>query len=130
MIRGTVTEGLGEGKHFVNLSGYQRQFQTKLGYDPFPGTLNLSLETSASSWLEGVQPITVDQWKDGDKTFGAVDCYPVTLESKHKTLEAECHAIVPHRSNHDDTTLEIISPVNLREQLTLENGTTVHCNHN
>ena len=35
---------MGEGSYYMSLKGYKKQFKEKLGYEPFPGTLNLKLE--------------------------------------------------------------------------------------
>ncbi|ERH01041.1 MAG: transcriptional regulator of a riboflavin/FAD biosynthetic operon [Halonotius sp. J07HN6] len=46
-LTGSVTSGMGEGKHYITLPGYERQFETKLGYTPFPGTLNIDLDDAS-----------------------------------------------------------------------------------
>ncbi|KUO93898.1 MAG: riboflavin kinase, partial [Caldivirga sp. JCHS_4] len=43
VLRGVVTTGLGEGGYYMSLEGYRRQFTSKLGFDPYPGTLNVRL---------------------------------------------------------------------------------------
>src|ERR671928_100116 len=43
-FKGTIVSGMGEGAYYMSLDGYKKQFKEKLGYEPFPGTLNLKLE--------------------------------------------------------------------------------------
>lgn len=44
---GSVSTGMGDGQWFVSLDGYAKQFRERLGYELFPGTLNVELnETS------------------------------------------------------------------------------------
>ncbi len=43
VIKGKVFSGLGEGKYYVSLQGYKKQFEEKLGFTPYPGTLNLRI---------------------------------------------------------------------------------------
>ena len=39
-ITGTVTSGMGEGAYYMSMKGYTRQFKSKLGYIPYPGTVS------------------------------------------------------------------------------------------
>src|SRR3989442_5472768 len=41
VITGTVFTSLSERSYYMSLDGYRKQFISKLGFDPFPGTLNL-----------------------------------------------------------------------------------------
>lgn len=42
-LEGRVVSGMGEGAYYMSLEGYRKQFREKLGYEPFPGTLNIKL---------------------------------------------------------------------------------------
>jgi len=131
-LRGTVTSGMGEGRHYISLSGYMRQFTERLGYEPFPGTLNVELTAEsvrARAELEGLatEATPIDGWADGDRTFGPATCYTARVESDAGTYEG-AHVIVPERTHHDATQLELIAPVKLRDELALGDGdeVTVH----
>ena len=41
---GVVISGMGEGKYYTEQSGYATQFRDKLGFAPYPGTLNVEIE--------------------------------------------------------------------------------------
>ena len=43
-LAGRVFTGQGEGKKYVSLSWVKHQIKEKLGFDPYPGTLNLRLD--------------------------------------------------------------------------------------
>ena len=43
-ITGTITSGMGEGAYYMSMKGYTKQFKSKLGYVPYPGTLNVQLK--------------------------------------------------------------------------------------
>ena len=43
MLEGTLFTGLGEGAYYVTRDDYRKQFIEKLGFDPYPGTLNIKL---------------------------------------------------------------------------------------
>ena len=42
-LKGVLISGMGEGRYYTEQTGYVEQFKEKLGYAPYPGTLNLSL---------------------------------------------------------------------------------------
>jgi CTP-dependent riboflavin kinase len=54
ILAGQVVTGRGQGATFTQLDWAREQFITKLGIDPFPGTLNLHLNTAAnlSVWAD------------------------------------------------------------------------------
>ena len=125
-LSGTITTGMGEGRHYISLPGYERQFESKLGYRPFPGTLNVDLdEASVRSRpeLSAQASVPIDSWEDGDRTFGAATCYPARLEANGQASEPT-HVIVPDRTHHDEAKLELIAPEKLREVLDLDDGDT------
>ena len=47
-LEGSVTGGMGEGRHYISLPGYMTQFRDRLGYEPFPGTLISSMVPNTS----------------------------------------------------------------------------------
>ncbi|MFB6157719.1 MAG: DUF120 domain-containing protein [Haloferacaceae archaeon] len=124
---GTVTSGMGEGRHYISLSGYMEQFRERLGYEPFPGTLNVELDEAsvrARAELESLDAVPIDGWEDEDRTFGPATCYAATVEYGGERADP-AHAIVPERTHHDATQLEVIAPVKLRDALGLADGDEV-----
>jgi len=127
VLRGVVTSGMGEGRHYITLSGYAEQFRSRLGYEPFPGTLNVDLSEESvrrRGELTGIEAVPIDAWEDDDRTYGAASCYGVTLVAGNERYD-EVHAIVPDRTHHDDDQLELIAPERLRDALALDDGTGV-----
>jgi riboflavin kinase len=128
-LAGTVTTGLGRGSQFVSMRGYREQFRSQLGYDPFPGTLNVSLRPAsvrARVGLDLATPIRIDGWRDGDRTYGAVDCYPATITAPGGDGRVDrAHLVVPVRTDHDEGELELLAPVELRTELGLADGDPV-----
>ncbi|HYB03146.1 MAG TPA: DUF120 domain-containing protein [Nitrososphaerales archaeon] len=120
-ITGTVFSGLGEGAYYVSMKGYKRQFLAKLGFEPFPGTMNLRLDSpvyrKVRRDLETMKGIHIDGFKDGKRTFGGAECFRATLNGK-----IEGAVLVIERTIHDEAVLEIISPLNLRKQFRLKDG--------
>ncbi|MCL4365247.1 MAG: CTP-dependent riboflavin kinase [Candidatus Marsarchaeota archaeon] len=121
IITGKVIAGLGEGRRFMSLSGYRKQFIKKLGIDPYKGTLNLKLSGENAlklARIEKMRGITVRGFRKGKKTFGAVECY------KARILGAGCALIIPKRSRHTDVA-EVVAQWRLRSVLGLEDGDRV-----
>jgi riboflavin kinase len=126
-LTGTVTSGMGEGRHYITLSGYMEQFREKLGYEPYPGTLNVDLtEDSIRSRarLDAIEPITIEGWESEERTYGPAYCYPAAIETGGLRYE-DLHVITPERTHHGDDHLELIAPDELREELDLTDGTEV-----
>ena len=122
-LEGVVTSGMGEGRHYISLPGYSRQFEDRLGYEPFPGTLNVELREDSvrrRSAVSSLEPIPIDGWEDDERTYGPAVCYPATIETATGERYADAHTIAPERTHHDDDQLEVIAPVKLREELGLE----------
>lgn len=120
---GHVTGGMGEGRHYITLDGYMEQFVDRLGYEPFPGTLNLILSEQSirrRGRLESVPSVPIDGWEDVQRTYGPATCYPAVVEGPRGGIVDTAHIIEPVRTHHDDDNLEVIAPVRIRDELDIE----------
>ncbi len=120
-IAGAVKTGLGEGRYYLSRPGYKTQFQRHLGWEPYPGTLNLELTAAEANKLKFLRrnPVhLIEGFQAEGRSFGAVTCHPAQVGTQL------CAAILPHRS-HYTTTLELIAPVRLRDSLPVLDGETV-----
>jgi riboflavin kinase, archaea type len=118
---GQVTSGLGEGRYYLSQPGYIVQFQERLGYTPFPGTLNIRVDPKELLRIEGVrswQGIRIDGFQASGRTFGGATCYGGRINSR------ACHLIRPDRSHYQDV-VEVIAAESLRETLGVHDGDTV-----
>ncbi|TET27131.1 MAG: DUF120 domain-containing protein [Candidatus Bathyarchaeum sp.] len=123
-LEGVLFSGLGEGAYYVTKEGYRKQFMERLGFDPYPGTLNIKLTTEydikSMSELEAYPAIELEGFKDESRTFGPVKCYPAIINNKAKGA-----VIYALRSHYGSSVLEIISPTFLRSHLKLKDGNKV-----
>ncbi|WP_121740973.1 DUF120 domain-containing protein [Natronorubrum halophilum] len=122
-LDGTVTSGMGEGRHYISLPGYKRQFEDRLGYEPFPGTLNVDLRDDSvrrRSAIASLEPVPIDGWEDEERTYGPAVCHRATIETVEGDRYESAHIIAPERTHHDEDQLEVIAPDKLRAELGLE----------
>lgn len=123
-LKGTLVSGMGEGAYYMSLKGYTKQFKNKIGYIPFPGTLNISL--SKNEYIDTVgqfdvlDGILIKGFSDGKRTYGWVKCFKAKL---NKSID--CELIRLERTVHDKTIIELISKTNLRKSAKLSNGSNV-----
>ncbi|MCM2251651.1 MAG: CTP-dependent riboflavin kinase [Ramlibacter sp.] len=119
-VEGTLCSGLGEGARFTQLAWAAREFRDKLGFAPYPGTLNLMLSgadwTAARSRLQQAAGIAIVP----PSGFCAAKCFPVTVNDR-----IEGAVVLPEVGNYPADKCEILAPVGLRQELDLRDGDAV-----
>lgn len=120
-LEGHLFTGIGEGAYYVTNEGYRKQFLEKLGFDPYPGTLNIRLsseyDVKARLELESYPPKEIAGFQNEHRTFGPVRCYPATINN-----EVEGAVVLAVRSHYNASVLELIAPNFLRNKLKLKDG--------
>lgn len=114
-LNGKVFSSRGEGRKFLELPWVKRQIKQKLGFTPYPGTLNVRLSEESvkrKKLLEKAQSIKVCP----------ADGYCSGTLIKAFIGKLECAIVVPEVAGYPKEVLEIIAPVNLRETLQLKDG--------
>ena len=123
-FEGTVFSGLGEGAYYLSKESYRKQFVEKLGFDPYPGTLNLRLSTDydleTRKDLDSYPSIEIEGFTSENRTFGFVKCYRVRVNGKINGALA-----FALRGHYDLSVLEVVAPVCLRKELNLKDGDKV-----
>lgn len=119
-ITGKAVTGLGQGAYYVSREKYVSQFIKKLGFEPFPGTFNIRLDTMIERAkivfiLDTQEAQLIEGFETEERFFGAVKCYTVKI-SGHKGA-----IIVPERTHYNQETIEIISDISLRDEFTISN---------
>lgn len=122
---GKVFAGLGEGAYYIGLEGYRTQFQKALGFDPYPGTLNIRLESpievERKKELRGFEGLRIEGFQRDGRTYGGARCYRATVGKEG----IPAAVLVIDRTHYDDSVMEIISPKFLRGALGLKNGDSI-----
>ena len=123
-LKGTLVSGMGEGAYYMGLKGYTKQFQSKIGYVPFPGTLNVRLDQKvhqeAIKQFETLNGVKIKSFSDGKRTYGWVKCFNAKLNNS-----TNCELIMLERTHHDDSIIELISKSCLRKTAKLKDGSKV-----
>ncbi|MBI4392820.1 MAG: DUF120 domain-containing protein [Euryarchaeota archaeon] len=118
MFKGRVTTGLGEGQYYMSRKGYIDAFERLVGFTPFPGTLNLTVDFPENEKLAELgesESLLIGEFTAEGRTFGAVKVYRASISA------VDCAVIMPVRSHHANT-IEVVAPVKLREKLDLKDG--------
>lgn len=118
-IKGRVFSGSGEGTKFTELSWFKEQVRAKLGFVPYPGTLNLKLDEEgkrARKILEKANSMVIVP----EEGFCHGKCF------RARVMDSINGAIViPKVEGYPDDMLEVIAPISLREKFRLRDGDTV-----
>jgi riboflavin kinase, archaea type len=123
LFSGKVVAGLGTGSSFLKIKGYSESLQKKLGFKPFPGTLNVRIppeEIELRLSLRQGKEIDIPGFEHGGKRFGKLAIF------KAKLFGEPAAVIFPEMSHHGLDVLEIISPDNLRQRYKLADGSAVN----
>ena len=122
-FEGHIISGMGEGAYYMSLEGYKKQFKEKLGYEPYPGTLNIKLNSmlyiEAKKEMLKYPSILVEGFSDQSRTFGWVKCYPAYIND---SANMNSSILILERTHYDDSIIEIIAPFSIKEQYSLKNG--------
>ena len=110
-MKGWIVSGLGEGGLYVKK--YSRYFLEKLGFEPYPGTLNVKV--AKPPVLKN--PLLITPEEGG---LFPVECFDAIINSKVRG------AIVrPVKTAHQKDILEIIAPLNIKEYFNLKEGDSI-----
>ena len=124
---GKLVSGLGRGKYFISLKGYQKKFLEKLNFEPYPGTLNLKVDAVTGAAIRSLECLIIDGFSTKKKDYGGLRCAraKIIFERSGKTAQIPAAIVMPFRTVHEDETVELISPFFLREKLDLKDGDEV-----
>jgi riboflavin kinase, archaea type len=117
-IQGEIISGDSKGQYFMSLDVYKVQFMGILGFEPFPGTLNLKI-TRDSAHLIGELKKKMDTVK-GKGNFGDVKLIKARINNG-----VDGALVFPVKTHHKPEILELIAPLNLRKSMNLQDGDLV-----
>ncbi|MBW2976088.1 CTP-dependent riboflavin kinase [Candidatus Woesearchaeota archaeon] len=113
-----VTSGFGEGAFFMSMEHYKTEIKEKLGFEAYPGTLNLKVKENQLASLKELNPIKIKGCKKNNEIFGGASCYKAKINSINGCI------IIPEINKHGNI-IEFIAHVNLKSELKIKDGDKV-----
>lgn len=120
-MKGIISDGRGEGRRFVSIYEYKKQFMENLNINPYPGTLNLKVEEDIVKDLKKSEGIILSGFSKDGIEYGKVSCFPVEIKNE------KCFLLLPEKSEYSNI-LEIIAEENLRNKYGMKNGEELELN--
>jgi len=117
IIDGTVVKGLGEGAFFMSMEHYKKEIKNKLGFDAYPGTLNIRINKDQLKILNN--PMKIDGFENEGKKFGGASCYKAKIKNVVGSI------IIPDINKHKEDIIEFISNKHIKSELNVKNGDKV-----
>lgn len=117
LLKGKVISGSGRGKYFLNLPWVRKQINAKLGFDPYIGTLNLRVLNK--------REITILNKAKGIRIKPEVGYYEGKCFNALVMGKVEGAIVLPNVPDYPSDLIEIISPINLRENFVIKDGMTI-----
>ncbi|MEK6828162.1 MAG: DUF120 domain-containing protein [Nanoarchaeota archaeon] len=115
ILNGIIVRGIGEGAYFMSMQHYQKEIRKKLGFNAYPGTLNLKVNKKQANTLKNFAPIKINGFKLKNKTFGGADCFKAKIKNINGAI------IIPHLTKHKDI-IEFIASIHLKSELNIKDG--------
>lgn len=103
----------------MSLDWVQEVLLEKLGFSPYPGTLNLRLESESemAAWRQVKGQMKGIDIAPPDPSFCLARCFLVKIEGKYPGA-----VLRPEVDGYPQDKLEVIAPVRLKDQLRIEDG--------
>jgi riboflavin kinase, archaea type len=117
-IEGKVVRGVGESKEFLTIDWVNAQLCEKFRFQPFPGTLNITLRDPH------VQRVLKEKGR-ARLTHEAEGFCDAILIKGVINRRYECGVVIPLVDGYDESLLEVVSAVHLKQTLHIDDGDVV-----
>jgi len=117
ILQGKVSSGTRTAARFTQLDWVRQQCREKLGFAPFPGTLNLQVEEDYFPVVAALRAAdAIELIPEGEGCAGKV--FPLRIEGISAAI------VIPEGkvNSHGQNVVEVMAPVGLRESLGLADG--------
>jgi CTP-dependent riboflavin kinase len=122
IISGKIVGGAGEGAYFTQIGWVQQQCDEKLGFKPYPGTLNLEISEEFLPAIELLDQKTGIELISPDPQFCNAMVFQVSLQGIIGAV------ILPEEKVriHPKNIIEIIAPLNIKASLNVKDGDSLN----
>ena len=121
-IIGKIVSGAGKGVYFTQIEWVQQQCHQKLGFKPYPGTLNLEVACDSLSIIATLVQETGVKLISPDPKFCNAKAFPVRLEKINAAIIRPEEKVRIHAEN----IIEIIAPLNIKAALNVNDGASLN----
>jgi CTP-dependent riboflavin kinase len=118
ILTGKIISGIKQGAFFTQLDWVQEQCLEKLGFKPFPGTLNLEIPDESVTIIDALQPQEGIELVPPDSSFCSGFVFPITIEGISGAMVVPAADVRLHAKN----IIEIISHLGLKDALGVADG--------
>ena len=120
-IPGKIVSGTKQGAFFIQLGWVQEQCLEKLGFEPWPGTLNLEISMNRVALIDELKVKRGLELVSPDANFCSGHVFPVSIEGVPAAVVLPAEDVRVHEKN----IIEIIAPQFLKETLGVKDGDQV-----
>ena len=120
-ITGKIVSGAGEGAYFTQIYWGKQQCDEKLGFKPFPGTLNLEISEEFIPAIEVLDQQKGIELISPDPKFCNATAFQVSLGDISGAIILPEEKVRVHPKN----IVEIIAPLNIKTSLNVKDGDSV-----
>jgi CTP-dependent riboflavin kinase len=121
-ITGKIVSGAKQGAFFTGLDWVQKQCLKKLGFAPWPGTLNLEIPMDHVAVIEELKVKEGMELVSPDSNYCSGYVFPVSIEGISAAIVFPAEDVRVHPKN----IIEIISPKMLKDTLDVKDGDQVN----
>ncbi len=121
ILKGKVVSGAKKAAFFTQLDWVLEQSLEKLGFKPFPGTLNIEILPESLPDAESIQEEKGIELVPPDPKFCNAQVCPVSIEG----IDSAIIILEEKVRVHDRNIIEVIAPMSLKDALNIDDGDTV-----
>ena len=121
IITGKIVSGAGQGAYFTQIGWVQQQCNEKLGFKPYPGTLNVEIAPDDLPLVASLDQNSGVKFVSPDPKFCNATVFPVELGEINGAI------IIPEEKVriHAENIIEIIAPMNIKTSLNVKDGDSI-----
>jgi CTP-dependent riboflavin kinase len=121
ILTGKIVSGVRQGAFFTQLDWFKKQCQEKLGFKPYPGTLNIEISTEMIPEIEVLDNEKGPEFIPPDATFCSGKGFPVSIAGVRGAIIMPAAEVRVHGKN----IVEVIASINLKEKLGVADGDSI-----
>ena len=121
ILKGRVVSGAKKAAFFTQLDWVMEQCSEKLGFKPFPGTLNIEILPESLLNADSIQEEKGIELVPSDSAFCTAQVLPILIEEVDAAIIIPAEKVKVHGRN----IIEAIAPISLKDALNIDDGDIV-----